>query len=261
MKYDAAAAAAFYDEYGKQEWTRFEDGRTSAVSLATHLHYLRRFVASGDRVLDVGCGPGRFTLVLSELGARITAADVSPGQLELHRQNVPDGAVEARVVADIVDLSQFADAAFDAVVCYGGPLSYVLEQAPAAVTELARVTRPGGHVLVSVMSLTGSTLGAIGGVATIVEQHGAETVRQVTRTGHLLPEHSGGHLEMKLYRWRELRALLEPHGEIVAAAAAGMFRETAADDLALLTELELDLGAEPGSIDLGRHLVAVLRVG
>ena len=57
VTYDAAAAAAFYDEYGEQEWTRFEDGRTSAISLTTHLHYLHRFVHAGDRVLDIGCGP------------------------------------------------------------------------------------------------------------------------------------------------------------------------------------------------------------
>ena len=130
MTYDAAAAAAFYDEYGEREWTRFEDGRTSAISLTTHLHYLRRFVKAGDRVLDIGCGPGRFTLALAALGARTVAADLSPRQLELHRENVPDDAVEARVLADVVDLSQFGRDEFDAVVCFGGPLSYALDRAP-----------------------------------------------------------------------------------------------------------------------------------
>ncbi|HST13939.1 MAG TPA: class I SAM-dependent methyltransferase, partial [Gaiellaceae bacterium] len=218
MKYDAAAAAAFYDEYGEQEWTRFEDGRTSAISLMTHLHYLRHFVQAGDRVLDIGCGPGRFTLELAALGARTVAADISPRQLELHRRNVPDDAVESRLLTDVVDLSQFERGEFDAVVCYGGPISYALDRAPDAVAELACVTRPGGHVLVSVMSLIGSTLGAIGGVTSIVERYGADTVRRVTQTGHLLPEHSGGHLEMKLFRSRELAALLEPHGTVVATA-------------------------------------------
>ncbi len=258
MSYDAAAAAAFYDEYGEREWTRFEDGRTPPASLATHLHYLRRFVREGDRVLDIGCGPGRFTLELVRLGARVVAADISPGQLALHRARVPDG-VEERVVADVLDLSQFEDDSFAATVCYGGPLSYVMDEAPRAAAELARVTKPGGHVLVSVMSLVGATLSAPGGVARLVAEYGEETVRQVTADGRLASEVGEHGLLMRLYRWSELRSLLEPHGRIVAASAAGIFARDGAD-ARLLADLELDLGAEPGAIDVGHHILAVLQV-
>jgi predicted dehydrogenase len=54
LKYDAQAAAAFYDEYGEREWTRFEDDRTPAASVATHTHYLLRFVAKGDPASTAG---------------------------------------------------------------------------------------------------------------------------------------------------------------------------------------------------------------
>lgn len=259
MSYDAAAAAAFYDAYGEREWTRFEDGRTPPASLATHLHHLRRFVRPGDRVLDVGCGPGRFTLELARLGARVVAADISPGQLGLHRARVPGDLVEARVVADVLDLSHFADGEFDAAVCFGGPVSYVLDEAPTAVSELARVTRPGGHVLVSVMSLLGPMLSFPGGVGRLVDEYGADTVRRVTATGVLHPEVGEHGLLMRLYRSSELRELLEPHGALVAMAAAGMFARDEAEP-ELLAELERDLGAEPGSLDSGHHIVAVLQV-
>lgn len=260
MSYDSKAAAAFYDAYGEREWTRFEDGRTPATSVATHVHYLEQFVHAGDHVLDVGCGPGRFTLELARLGARVAAADVSPGQLELHRQYTEsvDAAVEDRVVADIVDLSQFSEASFDAVVCFGGPLSYVLDEAPRAVAELARVTRPGGHVLVSVMCLLGSTLRSP--LSELVANVGPDVVHEVTSTGRLGPEHTNGHLEMQLYRWSELEALLTPHGTLVAAAAAGIFGNVDPADLELASQLELDFGAEPGARDAGNHIIAVLRV-
>jgi SAM-dependent methyltransferase len=214
---------------------------------------------AADRTLDIGCGPGRFTLELLSMGARVVAADLSPGQLELHRRNVPDDRVEARVVADVVDLSQFADAAFDAVVCYGGPVSYVMEEAPTAVAELVRVTRPGGHVLLSVMSLIGATLSVQGGVGALVADYDEETVRRVTSTGRLGAELGAHGLLMRLYRWSELRQLLEPHGRIVAASATGMFARDDADP-SLLAELELDYGAEPGALDAGHHILAVLEV-
>lgn len=259
MIYDPGTAAAFYDEYGEREWTRFEDGRTPSSSLVSHLHYLGRFVQSGDRVLDAGCGPGRFSLEVLRLGATVVAADISRTQLELHRRNVPDEGVEARMVADVVDLSQFDDGAFDVTVCFGGPLSFVLDEAPRAAAELARVTKPGGHVLVSVMSLIGATLSAPAGVAGLVSSFGEETVRSVTACGVLHPEHGAHGLLMRLYRWSELQRLLTPHGRIVAAAATGMFAHDAADP-ALLADLELDLGAEPGALDTGHHILAVLQI-
>ena len=100
LQWDAAAAATFYDQYGEREWTRFEDGRTPRESVSTHAHYLRQFVRAGDRVLDAGCGPGRFTIELAKIGARVVAADLSRGQLALHERYVAeasaDSAVESR---------------------------------------------------------------------------------------------------------------------------------------------------------------------
>ena len=262
-KYDAAHAATFYDEYGEREWTRFDDGRTPSASFATHTHYLERFVSAGDRVLDVGCGPGRFTLELARLGAQVVAADISPGQLELHRHYTAgiDDAVENRVVADVLALP-FEDDAFDVTVCYGGAVSYVLDRAPEAIAELARVTRPGGHVLVSVMSLVGSLLWGLEAVLDVAREKGIDVVDRVNATGVLTPGLGAHGLTMKMYRWRELHGLLTPHGEIVAACATGLVKHTPDDpDLRALTErIELDLGAEPGAIDIGHHILAVVRV-
>jgi SAM-dependent methyltransferase len=252
--YDAAAMAAFYDAYGEREWTRFEDGRTPSTSIATHTAYLDRFVQPGDRVLDAGCGPGRFTLELARIGARVVASDLSPGQLELHRRYTESVDVEDRVVADVTELP-FPDDAFDAAVCYGGALSYVLDRAPTGVAELVRVTRPGGHVLVSVMGLVGITVHSIRSGMLADRGHTDAQILAVVESG-VLPQSESGHPAMKLYRWRELRALLEAHGEVVAASATGLFH----GDSGLLARIELDLGAEPGAIDLGNHILAVVRV-
>ena len=110
--WDPARTAEFFDEYGEREWTRFEDGRTPGPSLTTHTRMLEGYVRPGDRVLDAGSGPGRFTLELLRLGAHVTALDISPGQLELLRARVPD--VEA-VVGDINDLSRFPDDTLEVV--------------------------------------------------------------------------------------------------------------------------------------------------
>lgn len=265
MTYDAQRIAAFFDAYGEQEWTRFEDGRTPSTSLEVHLEYLRRYVHAGDRVLDIGAGPGRFTLELAQLGADVVVADLSLGQLELNRRRLVDAGLEDRVVdrvmADVTELTGFADSTFDAVVCFGGPVSYAHERSEDAVSELVRVTRPGGHVLVSVMSLIGTLIAYAGVALDLVRRDGPALLEQTLRDG-ILPEGDDyGHLRMRMFRWSELQELLARHGTVVGATAAGMFAvEPAEPELReLLARVELELGAEPGAISSGQHILAVLR--
>jgi SAM-dependent methyltransferase len=267
VTYDPKRAAAFYDGYGEEEWTRFEQIRMGPANFDVHAHYLRRFVQAGDRVLDVGAGPGRFTIELARIGAEVVVADVSPGQLELNRQKVAEAGAEDsvrdRVVADVTDLSAFDDAGFDAVVCYGGPLSYVVDQADRAVAELVRVVRPRGHVLVSAMSLVGALSHYTDIALDLADRDGAAKMEEIVRTGLLPEEPDYGHLPMRLFRWRELHELLSRHGQVVAGAAAGLLRPSQQPSTPELRELlvrvELDLGAEPAAIDGGEHLLAVLR--
>lgn len=268
MNHDPERAAEFFDRYAEREWARFEDDdpTTPSTSLDVHLEYLRRYVSEGDRVLDVGAGPGRFTIELARLGATIVVADISPGQLEANREKVvevgAEDAVEDRVLADVIDLP-FADASFDVTVCYGGPISYVVDRGADAIAELARVTHPGGHVLVSVMSLVGAVQAFADAVLRVATLYDLELTERIVTTG-LLPEGPElGHLAMKLYRWRELRELLEPHGEIVAASATGLIRPTEQPDdpelRSLLARMELELAHEPGALDCAPHMLAVVR--
>ena len=157
--YDAEYVKSFYDAYGRREWERLEGSVAGRLKAIVHADFVRRYVGQGDRVLDAGCGPGRFTVTSAKLGAVVTALDLSEGQLELAKATVAEAggsdAVEAFVAADIADLSMFADGHFDVVICYGGALSYVCERRHAAAAELVRVIRPGGILLVSVMSRLG----------------------------------------------------------------------------------------------------------
>ena len=264
--YEPAHTAAFFDELGEREWLRFADGRTPPQSLEVHLDHLRRFVGPGDRVLDVGAGPGRFTIELARLGADVVVADLSPTQLELNREKVAEAGLEhgvaERVLADVTDLSRFDDASFDAAVCFGGPLSYVLDRAEVGVAELVRVVRPGGHVLVSVMSLVGAVMHFAPQLLDLVRRDGPEPNDAILRTG-VLPQGEGyGHLPMKLFRSDELDALLSRHGEVVAVSAAGLFPALYPPEPELqefIVHVERQLASEPGAVSCGQHILAVLR--
>jgi ubiquinone/menaquinone biosynthesis C-methylase UbiE len=96
---------------------------------------------SDKRVLDVGCGKGRFARILHERypQAHISAVDISAGML----QYVPEG-IETQQ-ASMTDLP-FPDASFDAVYATES-LEHAVE-IEAAVAEMCRVTRPGGRLVI-----------------------------------------------------------------------------------------------------------------
>ncbi len=100
-------------------------------------------VTSGTRLLDAGCGAGLLALLASLRGAQVAALDAAPGLLAIVRQRLPGAEVRE---GDLESLP-FADASFDAVTAVNS-LFYAADMA-AAMRELARVTRPGGRVVVT----------------------------------------------------------------------------------------------------------------
>jgi SAM-dependent methyltransferase len=105
----------------------------------------------GSRVLDLGCGRGRHTHALAALGRVVVVGlDQNREDLEAAREGfslLAEGDGWSLVEGDALRLP-FRDAAFDAVVC-----SEVLEHLPLyeqALDEIARVTKPGGVLAVSV---------------------------------------------------------------------------------------------------------------
>jgi SAM-dependent methyltransferase len=93
-----------------------------------------------NRVLDVGCGPGRFAeRVRDELDASVSAIDISPRMVDLTAMR----GIDAQL-GDVQELP-FGDGEFDCAVA-----NWVLHHVTdldRAVAELARVLRPGGRLV------------------------------------------------------------------------------------------------------------------
>jgi len=261
IQYDPEHIARFYDEYGAREWERFDLSAMDRVGLEVHLRLLREHIRTGDRVLDAGAGPGRFTLELARLGARVVVGDISPAQLELNAEKTAsvDDSIESRELLDITDLGRFPDGSFDAVLCFGGPLSYVLGEADRALAELLRVTKGGGRVLLSVMSLLGTARAFLEQLSGVVDEFGWQrAVGDVFETGDVDGEINKGHV-FRMYRWSSLEQLLGRHSCRVITASAANFlsaRNDAWDERYL--ELEIQACREPGALDGGTHIVVVL---
>ncbi|MFO7679268.1 MAG: class I SAM-dependent methyltransferase [Chloroflexota bacterium] len=269
--YNPEAIAAYFDEFASKEWDRLTITPVDEVSLYLHSHYLQTYVKSGQRVLEIGAGAGRFTQILARIGARILTADISKVQLDLNRQFAHNlgfaSQVEGWQRLDICQMDDLAANSFDSVVAYGGPFSYVLDRRKEALAECWRVLKPGGLLFSSVMMLWGSAHRGLPGVLAVP----AANNKMITTTGDLTPETMNGRLQaMHLFRAQEYRTFLENAGlEIVNLSASGclclgwqnqlaeMRKDTGL--WAELLRLELEASAEPGCLDMGTHLIAVCR--
>ncbi|MEH6648707.1 MAG: class I SAM-dependent methyltransferase [Motiliproteus sp.] len=100
----------------------------------------------GEHILDAGCGSGIFTAPLAERGAQITGLDLSLPMLARAKSRLIN---EMFVAADISSLP-FADGTFDKTVSITA-LEFI-EHGKRALTELFRVTRPGGRVVVATLN-------------------------------------------------------------------------------------------------------------
>lgn len=112
-------------------------------------------VRPGERVLDVGCGTADLCLILAgQVGpsGRVTGVDISEEMLSIGRRKVERAHLAERVelmAGNALDLP-FPDAAFD-VVTSGFVLRNVADL-PRALSEMARVLRPGGRAVVMELS-------------------------------------------------------------------------------------------------------------
>jgi SAM-dependent methyltransferase len=107
----------------------------------------------GQRILDVGCGPGRHALAFARRGMDVVGVDLSPDFVKLAREAATAEELPASFeVLDVRDLAYEGD--FDAVICLcQGGFGLLGGTDDAAVIELiVRAATPGGGVAISAFS-------------------------------------------------------------------------------------------------------------
>ena len=117
-------------------------------------------VRAGDLVLDAGCGEGRHCFGCLERGARVVGLDLDFDSLRLAARRLRGRAEELKSVGEMNQGNAFAlpyaNNTFDRIIC-----SEVMEHVHdyvGAVRELARVTRPGGRLAITIPTATSEHL-------------------------------------------------------------------------------------------------------
>jgi len=126
---------------------RVYDVMNSVMTAGMHHRWRRRAaelarVGPGSRALDVATGTGDLAIELARRGAEVTGSDFAPAMLEIARRKAPGLRFEE---GDALELA-YPDSSFDAVTVGFGARNF--GDLDRGLAEMARVTRPGGRVVV-----------------------------------------------------------------------------------------------------------------
>jgi SAM-dependent methyltransferase len=136
-----------YSRLGKRREARAHDLKNFRNHVKFY-EFVAQFVG-GQRVVDVGCGSGYGCGILRDAGAaEVHGTDVSRQALRFARKHFGEKASFTQ--QSITDLAAYADGLGDVVVC-SEVLEHIKEYGlqDQAVSELRRVTRPGGLLIVA----------------------------------------------------------------------------------------------------------------
>jgi 2-polyprenyl-3-methyl-5-hydroxy-6-metoxy-1,4-benzoquinol methylase len=142
-------AKSTHAAYQRRYFSRPEDKpRMRPGSSRYTLRHLEAVLAAldpkpGMRILEIGCGMGRFSLLLAERGCEVTAVDLSPDLLAEFAKHDPDGSVQT-VCCDAAELDRHVEGPFDAAV--GFFFLHHLADIEPVLRAAAGVLRPGAKV-------------------------------------------------------------------------------------------------------------------
>ena len=140
--------ALYLKQYaGGREETRLFSSKANETEFTVTMHYIRKYLKPGARIIDIGAGAGAYAKALAKEGCSVDALDLHPDNVAKMR-SLFEKTESVRVFqADARDLSEWEDDAFDLALLMG-PVYHLhkTEDRIRAVAEAVRVVKPGAPV-------------------------------------------------------------------------------------------------------------------
>ena len=136
-----------YNTYVEREWHRLE----SRPEFLLTCRMLNRYIKPGDKVLDIGGGPGRYSIHLAEKGCDVTLLDLSPECVKFAQEKAMEKKLCLRAIeGDAREANKLINEKFDHVLLMG-PLYHLLQETDRvkAVTASVNLLKPGGVLFTS----------------------------------------------------------------------------------------------------------------
>ena len=274
--YDPRIPRNYYDSFGEKEWTRLSRDCQGELLFHVHMDVFRSYVHKEASVFELGAGAGIFSKELATLARQLVVSDISEEQLTINKFKMTELGLADRIedflILDITDLEGISDNHYDVVICVGGALNYTFNKEQVAISEMLRVAKPGGIVIVGSVALFNSLIRFLPAIAEEKKQFGIDATKWLIDKGIQDAEHypveNGNYLHMM--KSHDLDALFESKNiQVIEKRAAGIFSLAGDDALNqakadkelwdLLLSKEVEFSKDPAYLDCGANFIYVVR--
>lgn len=152
MKENTKIIKEHYDNDPLMEWERTNE---KSVEYIITTKMLSRYIKAGDKVLDIGGGPGRYSTWLSTLGCDVTLFDLSDGNIDFAKAKSKELGISLKTICgNALDEDLYPQDTYDHVLIMG-PMYHlydVNDRKKVMVNALSRLKK-GGKIYVSFINL------------------------------------------------------------------------------------------------------------
>jgi 2-polyprenyl-3-methyl-5-hydroxy-6-metoxy-1,4-benzoquinol methylase len=137
-----------YDSDVQKEWDRLE---RHPFEFAITTRMMDRYIKPGDRILDIGGGPGRYSIYYAKKGCNVTLVDLSTENIKFALEKSKEADVHIKAIScDARQVSKFIEGKFDHIFVMG-PMYHLLDEKDRmkALSEAMSLLKNKGLIYVS----------------------------------------------------------------------------------------------------------------
>lgn len=144
----ARTSEQFYNELGFVGMSKLKTEERTNKELV----YLKGLLRSGQHILDLGCGYGRYTIPLAEMGYEIDGIDLTPSLVSKARGIAKEHNLNINFTIGDMRSLPFASESYDVIISMWNTFSelYELVDQNRAIEEMLRVLRNKGFAIIEV---------------------------------------------------------------------------------------------------------------
>lgn len=158
MRSDIQIVKEHYNENPKIEWDRLQKKHPYEKYITIKM--MDKYIKNGDSILDIGGGPGHYSIHYSLKEHDVILLDLSEENIKFAKNKSRQYKTKLKtIVGNALDLSQFENESFD-IVFLMGPIYHLMDEKDRikALEEAKRVLKKGGYLFTSFILMFGGVI-------------------------------------------------------------------------------------------------------